>query len=121
MKFRMDQMHLAQIGLARITRDPRTMLNGCTEMGVTLNAQSRKKADALLLRFGKAVRQATTHRRHDSMHWFVLPSHDDTSLLCSSFEKKHCFFLKHITVFQARPTCSRKEEMRGAQWNHVFC
>src|SRR5450755_37956 len=74
MKFSMDQMHLAQVRLARITRYSRTMLDGLAEMRITLNTQPSNESDMILLRFAKGVRRTITHRHHGSIHRLVLPS-----------------------------------------------
>src|SRR5450759_1577717 len=74
MKFSIDQMHLAQVGLARITRYSRTLLDGLAALRITLNTQPSNDSDAVLLWFGKGACRTTTHRHHSSIHRLVLPS-----------------------------------------------
>ena len=72
MQFGVNQVYLAQVGLAWITRDPRTMLNRLTEVRVSLNSQSAQEPDALLIRLAKSVRRITAHCCHNSMHCLYL-------------------------------------------------
>jgi hypothetical protein len=44
-QLRMDQMHLSQVGLRGIARNPREVLNGCPCMGIALDAPSRNQDD----------------------------------------------------------------------------
>lgn len=44
-KLCVEQMHLSQIGLRRIPRNPRAMLNGCASMRITLDAPSCHQCD----------------------------------------------------------------------------
>jgi hypothetical protein len=74
MKFRVDEMHLTQVGLSRITRHPRTMLDPLAQMRIALNAQSGKEPDTLLIWLSKGVCRTTAHRYHNSIHRLVLPS-----------------------------------------------
>src|SRR5258708_30354309 len=64
----MDQMDLAQIGLAGIKRHPRTMLNRLAKVRVPLNAQSGQQPNALLIWFAKHMGCAETHSGYDSTH-----------------------------------------------------
>src|SRR5262249_2765032 len=49
MQFRMDQMDLAQVGLARVARYPRAMLDLFALMGIAFYSQSGQKTNAVLV------------------------------------------------------------------------
>ena len=67
----MDQVDLPQIGLARITRHPRAVLNCLAEMRVAFHPQPSEESDAFPIRLGKGVRWAEAHSYHGSRHRFV--------------------------------------------------
>lgn len=68
MQFRMDQVDLTQVGLGRVTRHPRAMLDPLAAMRVALNSQSPEESNAPLSRFGKRVRWAAAHGEDGSTH-----------------------------------------------------
>lgn len=65
-EFAVDEMHLPQVGLGGITRDPRTVLNRSPQVRVTLNTQTDQKSDALNVALGERVIRRATHRAHDT-------------------------------------------------------
>lgn len=61
MELCVDQVDLTQVGLARVSRYPRAMLDRLAEMRITLYAQSSEEPDAPLIRLGKRVRGTAAH------------------------------------------------------------
>jgi hypothetical protein len=55
MEFAVNQMHLAQIGLAGVFRDPRAVFDGLTHVSVTRNPKPGKQINAGLRLFAKGV------------------------------------------------------------------
>ena len=68
MKLRMDEVHLTQIGLAGIARDPRAVLDGAPQMGIALNAKPGDQPDALTRGLAEGMLRSTAHRRNDRAH-----------------------------------------------------
>ena len=64
-QLRMDQMHLSQVGLRGITRNPRKMLNGCPCMGIALDAPSRNQDDLVDGLFAESVVGVAAHCDND--------------------------------------------------------
>jgi hypothetical protein len=60
-QLRMDQMHLSQVGLRGIARNPREVLNGCPSMGIALDSPSRNQDDLLDGLFAELVVGAAAH------------------------------------------------------------
>src|SRR5437764_15352881 len=66
----MDQVDLAQIGLGRVARDARAMLDGCALMRVAIDAEPRQKPDAVLVGFHQRVLRAAADCRDHCVHRF---------------------------------------------------
>ena len=71
MKLSMDQVDLAQVGLARITRHPRAVFDRHAEMRVAFHPQPSEEPDAFPIRLGKGVRRAEAHSDHGACHWLM--------------------------------------------------
>jgi hypothetical protein len=56
MEFRVDQVDLTEVGLTRVTRDSRAMLDRLAQMRITLHSSPGEEPDASLIRLGKGVR-----------------------------------------------------------------
>ena len=63
-----DQVHLAQVGLSRVARDPRAVLDRLALVGVALDAQPGQEPDAVVTLFGHRVRLAAADRADDAAH-----------------------------------------------------
>src|SRR5258708_2318003 len=74
MEFRVDQVNLTKVGLARVTRDSRAMLDRLAQMRITLHSSPGEEPDTPLIRLGKGVCWAAAHGLNGSTHWFVSPS-----------------------------------------------
>jgi hypothetical protein len=64
-QFGVKQVHLAQVGLTRVARHTRAMLDGPAEMGVSLHAEPCEQPDVLPIRLGQRVGRARPHGGHD--------------------------------------------------------
>jgi hypothetical protein len=65
---------LAEVGLARVTRDSRAMLDRLAQMRITLHSSPGEEPDAPLIRLGKGMCWAAAHGLNCSTHRFVSPS-----------------------------------------------
>jgi len=74
MKLRMNQMNLAEVWLAGIARDARTMLDGNALMRVAVHAEACDEENARLIRLGETMSRAARHA-HDA------PRQDDTRIV----------------------------------------
>ena len=63
-EFGMEQVDLPQVGLARITRHSGKVLNGFTQVCVSLHAQARQERDAGLVPLAKNVLGTPAHCLH---------------------------------------------------------
>lgn len=63
-----NQVYLAKIGLGRVARDSRTMLDRPTHVCVAFDAEAGQQADAVPRRLAECVPLATTHRRDCPVH-----------------------------------------------------
>jgi len=74
MEFSVDQVDLAEVGLARVTRDSRAMLDRLAQMRIPLHSSPGEEPDAPLIRLGKGVCWAAAHGLNGSTHQVVSPS-----------------------------------------------
>src|SRR6266700_5032606 len=68
----MDQVHLPQIGLARITGHTRAMFDRHPHMRVALHAEPREQPDARLLWLDQRMGTTLLHRLDDPAHCMLL-------------------------------------------------
>jgi hypothetical protein len=71
-QFRMDQVHLTQVGFGRIARHPRAVFDSRAQMRVALDAERGQEPDGLLVRLAERVRRAAAHRGHEPVERHVL-------------------------------------------------
>jgi hypothetical protein len=74
MEFRVDQVDLTEVGLARVTRDSRTMLDRLAQMRIPLYSSPGEEPDAPLIQLGKGVCWAAAHGLNSPTHRLVSPS-----------------------------------------------
>src|SRR5215472_1192052 len=67
-----DEMHLAQIGLSRVARHPRAVLDRGPRMRVSLDAEPGHQPDAVLVGLDQRVSRAAADRGHDPVHGDLL-------------------------------------------------
>ena len=93
----MDQVNLTKVGLARVTRYSRAMLDRLAQMRITLHSSPGEEPDASLIRLGKGVRWAAAHGLNGSTHRVVSPSQGGRANFVLSLRKNEaaraCFFL----------------------------
>jgi hypothetical protein len=63
-----DEMHLTQVRLRRVTPDARAVLDRLALMGIARDAAPGQELDALLIRLAHRVGPAPADRRHDPTH-----------------------------------------------------
>lgn len=97
MELSVDQVDLTEVGLARITRDSRAMLDRLAQMRITLHSSPGEESNAPLIRLGKGMCRAAAHSLNCSTHRFVSHSQGGvTSLvlwLRTNEAARACFFL----------------------------
>jgi hypothetical protein len=97
MEFRVDQVDLTEVGLTRVMRDSRAMLDRLAQMRITLHSSPGEEPDASLIRLGKGVRWAAAHGLNGSTHRVVSPSQGGRANFVLSLRKNEaaraCFFL----------------------------
>ena len=69
-EFRVDQMHLAQVWLGRISGDSRAMLNPSTVMGITFNPEPGHQIDLVETLLAEVMDGRSLHRQNRGSHWF---------------------------------------------------
>src|SRR5262249_53282076 len=74
MQFRMDQVHLPQIGLARVAGHARAMFDRHPQMRIALHAEPREQADARLSWLDERMGTTLLHRLDDLTHQMLLLS-----------------------------------------------
>ena len=60
----MDQVHLAQVGLGRVTGYSRAMLNRLARMRVSFDTQAGQEPNAILIRLDQSVCRAAVDGRY---------------------------------------------------------
>ena len=60
-------MHLAQVGLGRVARHARAVLDRLAHVRVALDAEPGQKADAVLVRLAEAVSWIAAHGGDDAL------------------------------------------------------
>jgi hypothetical protein len=76
-KLGVNQMHLAEIRLGRITGHPRTVLNRPATVGISLHSEAGQQVDAILIGLAEGVTLSPAYRN------------DETSLLAASGCRHH--------------------------------
>jgi hypothetical protein len=71
-QFSMHEVHLPQIGLARIARHTRAMLHGCAHVRVTLHPQPHQQPDARFPWLYQGMGRTSVHRLDNPTHRLLL-------------------------------------------------
>ena len=103
-EFGVDQVNLAQVGLGRIARHPRAVLDRNALMRVAVDAEPGHELDAVLVGFDQRVRRASADGRDYCVH-------------CASSSDRHVPFCQFRLVdLQPQPRLFRqvKETVDGA-------
>jgi hypothetical protein len=79
-QFGVDQVNLTQIGLGRVARHPRSVLDGSPLMRIAVDAEPGHEPDAVLVGFDQRVARTATDGRDHRVHRFL--SADRHAPLC---------------------------------------
>src|SRR5579859_2509917 len=116
MEFRVDQVDLTEVGLARVTRDSRTMLDRLAQMRIPLYSSPGEEPDAPLIQLGKGVCWAAAHGLNGSTHRLVSPSQGGVA----SFDVSYTHLLRVFYAASEDEAQQKKRDLEHVKAHPIY-